>query len=78
MALNTLSQAFIKAWCFLSMLMPNLNIHIQNWSQHMPVLKGYRLWKGKNPPLIRTEINGGLPKFLIHVFTLTCLLPHNV
>ena len=39
-------------------------------------LKGGDL-ESKDPPLIRTEINGG-PSILIHVFTLTCLLPCNV
>ena len=55
------------------MLIPKLNVDIWNWSQEMGVLKGWNL----DPPLIRTEINGG-PPFLIHVFTLTCLLPCNV
>ena len=29
-ALNTLAQAFIHAWCFLPMLKPELNIDIRN------------------------------------------------
>ena len=35
------------------------------------------VWKNKDPPLIRTEINGGT-LILIHVNNLTCLLPCNV
>ena len=35
------------------------------------------VWKNKDPPLIRTEINGG-PLILIHVINLTYLLPCNV
>ena len=35
------------------------------------------IWKSKDSPLIRTEINGSSP-ILIHVFTSTCLLPFNV
>ena len=35
------------------------------------------VWKNKDPPLIRTEINVG-PLILIHVINLTCLLPCNV
>ena len=35
------------------------------------------VWKNKDPPLIRTEINGGT-LILIHVINLTCLLPCNV
>ena len=35
------------------------------------------IWKRKDPPLIRPEINGG-PPFLIIVLTLTCVLPFNV
>ena len=36
--------------------------------------KRMKIWKSKDPPSIRTEINGQ-PPLLIHVFTLTCLLP---
>ena len=32
-ALNTLAQAFIYAWCFLPRLIPKLNIDMRNWSQ---------------------------------------------
>ena len=68
------SCSFINAWCFLAMLIPKLNIDIRNWSQDIRVLN----LESKDPPLIRTEINGG-PPILIHVFTLTCLLtPCNV
>ena len=31
------------------------------------------IWKSKDRPLIKAEINGG-PPILNHVFTLTCLL----
>ena len=65
-ALNTLAQAFINAWCFLLVLIPELNTDIRNWSQDMRVLKGGNL-ESMDPPIIRTEINGG-PPILIHVF----------
>ena len=45
MALNTLAQAFINAWCFLPILMPKLNIDLRNWSQDMRVLKDGNLEK---------------------------------
>ena len=35
------------------------------------------VWKNKDPPLIRTEINVGT-LILIRVINLTCLLPCNV
>ena len=35
------------------------------------------VWKNKDPPLIRTEINVD-PLILIYVINLTCLLPCNV
>ena len=40
-------------------------------------LKGWESEKNKDPPLIRTVINGG-PLILIHISNLTCLLPCNV
>ena len=55
------------------MSIPKLNINIRKWSQDMWVLR-VGIWKSKDPPLIRTEINGG-PPVLIQVFTLTCFLP---
>ena len=51
------------------MLIPKLNIDIENWSQDMRVLKGGKLEK-QDSSLIRTEISSAI---LIHVFTLTCM-----
>ena len=56
--LATLAQAFINAWCFLPMFTLKLNIDLWKWSQDMWVLKA-GTWKSKDPPLIRTEIDGG-------------------
>ena len=61
---------------FLTSAHTQLNTDIRNWSQDMRVLNGGNL-ESMDPPLIRTEINGG-PPILIHVFNLTCLLPCNV
>ena len=51
---------------FLTSAHTQLNTDIRNWSQDMRVLNGGNL-ESMDPPLIRTEINGG-PPILIHVF----------
>ena len=58
------------------MLIPNLNIDVRNWSLDVWILKGGDSEKQESS-FDYDSINGG-PPILIHVFTLTYLLPGDV